>query len=282
MDLLLESWNDAPVGRHPYDKSVMRAAAPFMMLIVAASPSARPAETGFLDRSVRVEGEAHAYKVYVPPGFDARRAWPVILFLHGAGEWGTDNVQQIQLGLAPALRAHPERFPVVAVFPQAPRGQVWLGEQARVALAALDQAIAEFHGDPGRTYLAGLSMGAYGVWELAYEDPGRWAAIVAVSGGLVPPAGWRGLVSARPAMLQDPDPYVGTAARLRRIPAWLFHGAEDAVVPVTESRRIVAALEQAGAHPRYSEYPGARHNIWDRAFGDPDLPQWLLAQRRAR
>jgi predicted peptidase len=261
---------------------VIRAAAAFMMLIIAAMPFAHAAETGFLDRSVRVDGEARAYKVYVPPGFDAKRAWPVILFLHGAGEWGTDNEQQLQLGLAPALRAHPERFPVVAVFPQAPRGQVWLGTQARVALAALDQSMAEFHGDPDRVYLAGLSMGGYGAWELAFEEPARWAAIVSASGGLVPPQGWRSVQSERPAALQSGDPYGAAAARLKQVPAWLFHGAQDATVPASESRRVVAALEQAGGHPRYTEYEDGRHNIWDRAFGDPELARWLLAQRRAR
>ena len=231
---------------------------------------------------MRVGEASHAYKVYVPPGFDAKRSWPVILWLHGAGESGTDGVQQTEVGLGRVLRSNPERFPAVVVFPQAPRGQVWMGDQARVATSALDQTMAEFHGDPDRVYLAGLSLGAYGAWVLAFENPGRYAAIVSVAGGIVPPAWRRSRLAQIPPTLQADDPYAATAARVKNIPAWLFHGAEDPTVPVTESRQIVAALKQAGASPRYDEYEGVGHNAWDRAFADPELAKWLLAQRRNR
>jgi predicted peptidase len=237
-------------------------------------------ETGFLERSVQVGGARHAYKVYVPPGFDPARKWPVVLFLHGAGEAGTDGVRQTGVGLGAALRAHPERYPAVVVFPQAPRGEVWMGERARVALAALDATIAEFGGDPDRVILAGLSLGAYGAWVLASEDPSRYAAVVSVAGGIVPPPYMRARLRERPPALATDDPYAATAARVKGVPAWLFHGAEDATVPVSESRRIVAALKAAGASPRYTEYAGAPHNVWDRAFADPALAAWLMARRR--
>jgi predicted peptidase len=188
-------------------------------------------------------------------------------------------MRQTEVGLGPALRANPERFPAVVVFPQAPPGQVWLGDLARAATTALAQTMAEFRGDPDRVSLAGISMGGYGAWVLAFEDPGRYAAIVSVSGGIVPPAGRRGLSPLPPTLSAD-DPYAATAARVKNIPAWLFHGAEDPTVPVTESRQIVAALKQLGASPRYTEYAGVGHNSWDRAFADPELPKWLLAQRR--
>ena len=261
-----------------------RAAALVTILTLALPPvvTAREPETGFLERSVRVGDVDYAYRVYVPPGFDPARTWPVILYLHGAGEWGTDGVHQTEVGLGPALRANPERFPALVVFPQAPRGQVWLGDPARAATAALDQAIAEFRGDPDRVYLAGLSMGGYGTWVLAFEHPERYAAIVSVAGGIVPPNGSRARPSELPPTLQAADPYAATAARVKSIPAWLFHGAEDPTVPVTESRRIVEALKKAGAAPRYTEYEGVGHNSWDRAFGGPELAQWLLAQRRDR
>src|SRR5688500_819213 len=136
-----------------------RAALMFTLLNLAAPALALgpDAKAGFLGRSVRVGDVDHAYKVYVPPSFDPARTWPVILFLHGAGERGTDGVQQTEVGLGRVLRANPERFPAVVVFPQAPPGQVWLGDRARVATSALDQAIAEFRGDPDRIYLVGLS-----------------------------------------------------------------------------------------------------------------------------
>ena len=193
---------------------------------------------------------------------------------------GTDGLQQTQVGLGPVLRTSPERYPAVVVFPQAPRGQVWFGEQARVATAALDQAIAEFHGDKDRVSLVGLSLGAYGAWVLAAEEPRRYAAIVSVAGGIVPPARVRARLSALPPTLTADDPYAATAARVKGIPAWLFHGAEDGTVPVTESRQLVEALKKAGASPRYEEYAGAPHNVWDRAFAEPGLAEWLMARRR--
>lgn len=249
-------------------------------LTVPAVVTGQEPKTGFLERSVRIGEVSYAYKVYVPPGFDPSRSWPVILFLHGAGEAGTDGVQQTEVGLGRVLRTNPERFPAVVVFPQAPRGQIWLGDLARVATTALDQTIAEFRGDSDRIYLAGLSLGAYGAWVLAFENPERYAAIVSVAGGIVPPAGRHARVAQLSPTLAAEDPYAATAARVKNIPAWLFHGADDPTVPVTESRRIVAALKQAGASPRYTEYEGVPHNSWDRAFAEPELPTWLLAQRR--
>ena len=259
---------------------MMRAAAVALLTMTGAAPALAEAPSGFLDRSVRVGATSYAYKVYVPPGFDAKKSWPVVLYLHGAGEWGSDGSRQIEVGLGPALRAHPERFPAVVVFPQAPRGQVWLGDAARAATAALDQTIAEFQGDRDRIALAGISLGAYGSWVLAFEHPERYAAIVSVAGGIVPPGGSRARLTELPPTLQAADPYAATAARVKDIPAWLFHGANDPTVPVTESRQLAAALQKAGAKPRYSEYAGVGHNAWDRAFADPELAQWLLAQRR--
>lgn len=258
-----------------------RAAALVTLLTLALAPvvTAR-AETGFVDRTVHVGDSSYPYKVYVPPGFDARQSWPVILYLHGAGEWGADGARQTEVGLGPALRRDPERFPAVVVFPQAPRGQVWLGDLARAATTALDQTIAEFHGDPDRVSLVGISLGGYGVWVLAFESPDRYAALVSVAGGIVPPVGSRARPAELPPTLSADDPYAHTAARVRNIPAWLFHGADDPTVPVTESRRMVAALKTAGASPRYTEYEGVAHNSWDRAFAEPDLPKWLLAQHR--
>ena len=254
------------------------------ILTLAGAGAARAAEppSGFLERTVRIGDRGHAYKVYVPPGFDRARSWPVVLFLHGAGEAGTDGVQQTEVGLGRVLRSDPARFPVVAVFPQIPRGAVWLGDAARMATAALDQTIAEFRGDPDRISLAGLSLGAYGAWVLAYDTPERFAAIVSVAGGIVPPERTRARLTQLPPALEAEDPYAATAARVKRIPAWLFHGADDPTVPVTESRRLVAALKAKGGAPRYTEYEGVAHNAWDRAVAEPELSPGLLSQRRGR
>jgi predicted peptidase len=247
---------------------------------VPAVAAGQDAKTGFLERTVRVAEATYAFKVYVPATYDSGRTWPVILFLHGAGERGTDGVRQTEVGLGPILRSDPGRFPAVVVFPQAPPGGVWLGNLARAATTALDQTIAEFHGDPDRVYLAGLSMGAYGSWIMAFEQPDKYAAIVSVCGGIVPPSGRRARLAELPPTLQAEDPYAATAARVKGIAAWLFHGADDPTVPVTESRQLAAALKQVGAPVRYTEYEGVVHNAWDRAFAEPELPKWLFAQRR--
>jgi predicted peptidase len=254
----------------------------FGSLVAAAAITAvGAAETpsGFLDRTVRVGDNSYHYQVYVPSNFDRRRAWPIILFLHGAGERGTDGLRHTEVGLGELIRTSPERVPAVVVFPQAPPGNVWAGQLAQAALAALDQAAAEFHGDPDRTYLTGLSMGGYGVWVLAFDNPDRFAALVPVAGGLVPPFSRR-LPSPLPGTLQADDPYANTAARLKQVPAWVFHGADDPTVPVTESRKIVEALRKAGANVRYTEYESVGHHSWERAYAEPELWTWLFAQKR--
>lgn len=252
------------------------------MLTLAGAARAAEPPFGFLERTVRVGDRDHAYKVYVPPGFDRARSWPVVLFLHGAGEAGTDGVQHTEVGLGRVLRTDPARFPVLAVFPQIPRGAVWFGDAARFATAALDQVIAEFNGDRDRVSVAGLSLGAYGAWLLAFENPARFAAIVSVAGGIVPPERTRSRLTQLPPTLQADDPYAATAARVKHVPAWLFHGADDPTVPVKDSRQLVAALKAAGGSPRYTEYEGGPHNVWDRAFAEPELATWLLGQRRGK
>jgi poly(3-hydroxybutyrate) depolymerase len=113
-------------------------------VLALAAPSGAAGEepkAGFLERSVRIGGVSHAYKVYVPPGFDRARTWPVILFLHGAGEAGADGVRQTEVGLGRVLRTHPGRYPAVVVFPQAPRGEVKRGvEQLGSSAHLLDSA----------------------------------------------------------------------------------------------------------------------------------------------
>jgi len=253
---------------------MMRWVLAFAALLVFAFPAGAPAaETGFLDRTVRIEGRDYAYQVYVPrKPLQAPR--PVILALHGAGERGSDGLFQTEVGLAGAIRRHPDRWPAIVVFPQAPEGQLWSGVPARVAMAALAQAEREFRTDPDRVYLVGLSMGGNGVWRLAYEQPDRFAAVVPVCAFSGP---FRGLP---PITGAGPDPYAALAARIARLPVWIVHGDADSVVPVDESRRMAAALTAAGAQVIYKELAGVNHNSWDPGFGDEALPRWLFQQRR--
>lgn len=241
-------------------------------LFMLALPSAALAETGFLDRTIKVDGKAYAYQVYVPRQPIAG-AKPIILALHGAGERGSDGLLQTEVGLAGAIRRHPERWPAIVVFPQAPKDQLWMGLPAKVALAALAQSEREFRTDPNRVYLAGLSMGGNGSWRLAYENPDRWAAVV-------PVCAFAGSFRGLPPIAAGPDPYAALAGKISRLPIWIVHGDADVVVPVDESRKMAAALKAAGAQVTYKELAGVNHNSWDPAFGDEALPQWLFQQKR--
>jgi predicted peptidase len=250
----------------------------FALLVAACGSGGRPpdrASGAFVARSVLVDGRRHDYQVFVPS--DVGPASPVILFLHGSGERGSDNRRQIEVGLGPHALAHAADFPAIAVFPQAPEESGWYGEVADAAMAALDDTLAAVGGDRKRVYLTGLSRGGYGVWEIAQRHPDRFAALVPICGGLY--HGPRETDS--PATSgAEPDPYAAAAARLRAIPTWIFHGARDDIVSPDESRRMAAALRAAGADVHYTEYPDANHNSWDRAYAEPTLWTWLFAHRR--
>jgi predicted peptidase len=249
-----------------------------VLLTCVSAAHARPQETGFLDRSVTVDGVAYRYQVYVPANYTPEKEWPVVLFLHGAGERGDDGLLQTQVGLGAAIRRHADRFPGIVVFPQARPSEVWSGEMERQALRALDQTMREFRADPRRVYLTGLSMGGYGTWSIAARHPGRFAALVVVCGGIRRPNG-SSLPLDAPGAASSADPYAEYAKRIGSTPVWVFHGAADPVVPVTESRSMVEALRSAGGNVRYTEYEGVGHNSWDPAYAEPELASWLFAQR---
>src|ERR1035437_1931239 len=149
-------------------------------------PPQPPQETGFLDRKVEVHGATYRFQVYLPEEFrhDDHKQWPILLFLHGRGERGAEGMWQTQIGLPLEVRDHPERWPFVIVMPQCPYPNFWTDPgMLDMAIATLDQEAAEFHADPTRNYLAGLSLGGYGAWELARLYPQRSAAIVIAAGG---------------------------------------------------------------------------------------------------
>jgi predicted peptidase len=236
-------------------------------------------DTGFLNRAVDVGGETFRYQVYVPAAFDPSRAWPVVLFLHGSGERGSDGIRQTSIGLGSAIRSHPERFPAIVVFPQAPEGKRWTGDAETAALEALDSAIAEFHGDPQRVYLVGISMGGRGALEIAAHDARRFAAVIAVCGWVVPPKEIADLEKAS-TPVPGVNPYVAMAEALKSLPVRLFHGTQDTIIPPSESRRLAVALHDLGADTQYRELPDIGHAAWEKAFADPELWQWMFTRRR--
>jgi predicted peptidase len=139
--------------------------------------------------------------------------------------------------------------------------------------------MTEFHGDPYRVYLTGLSMGGYGTYHLAMAHPGKFAALVVVCGGLLPHATTTA-VQQSPLTRDAADPYAFTAHTIRNVPVWICHGDADPVIPVDESRKMVERLRAESAGVHYNEYAGVGHNAWDRAYVDAEMWRWLFAQRR--
>jgi len=257
----------------------------FLALIIWGLASVSPAwarrpETGFLNRTVTVDEVTYKYQVYVPGNWSKKTPWPVILFLHGYGEEGDDGLLQTQPGLPTAIREHVDRFPFVVVMPQCHKQDWWTNAPMEAqALKALDQTMQEFKGDPQRVYLTGLSMGGYGTWALGSQYPGRFAALVPICGGIRLPPGHH-IVNAHDTD-DSANPYAAIAAKIGKTPVWVFHGGADDTVPVTESRQMVEALKAEGGDVRYTEYPGVKHDSWDKAYAEPELAAWLLSHRLA-
>ena len=238
-------------------------------------------QSKFLERSVTVEGRVYRYRVWLPPHYTKLRRWPVILFLHGSGERGDDNLRQLTIGLPAFLARDPSRYRAIVVVPQCALGHEWYGEMETQALAALDASIKEFRGDRRRLYLTGISMGGAGVWFLA-RHRSLWAAVVPVCGEVVRQPDDPFPIEPPPdvaKMLHAPDPYDAVAAAVGPTPVWIFHGADDDVIPADQARRMDVALHARHNDARFTLYEGVGHNAWDRAYAEPSLPKWLLAQR---
>ncbi|HUB52678.1 MAG TPA: alpha/beta hydrolase-fold protein [Terracidiphilus sp.] len=234
-----------------------------------------PQETGFLNRRIELNGVSYRFVVYLPEDYrrDDGKLWPMILFLHGRGERGSEGLWQTQTGLPQEVRDHPDRWPFVIVMPQCPIPAHWTDPpMMNMAMAALDQESAEFHGDPDRTYLTGLSLGGYGAWELARLYPHRWAAVAIMAGGIF----W----SYAPDRWHEESTLTAEYAQaVGRTPIWLFHGNDDPVVPPRESELMFDAVKAAGGHIRLWMYQGLQHDSWTRAYNEPELPRWLLSHR---
>lgn len=222
-------------------------------------------------------------QVYVPREYRRSTSWPIILALHGGGEYGRDGLAQTEGGLGRAIRRHADRYPGIVVLPQSPPGGT-PGFQAigeRIALAALDRSMAEFNADASRVYLTGLSTGGNGAWYLAYHHADRFAALVVVCGFVGEFTGTTSGVH-YPAIVPASvsDPFTALAQRVSRLPIWIFHGDADPTVPVEVSRRMASALKAIGANVQYTELPGVGHNAWDPAYDRADLVTWLFNQQR--
>lgn len=226
----------------------------------ADAVTAQPGETVAL--TTKADDGDQPAALYVPANYDDRREWPLIVFLHGMGERGTDGVAQTEVGIGPAIVAHPERFPALVVMPQCSPSYVWSSPNG---IAHVDHAIAQvrerYNVDDERIYLTGLSMGGYGAFNYGALHPDLFAAVVPICGG------------------GNPDRH---AEPLAAIPMRVFHGGADPVVAPERSRQMVEAIRNAGGDVQYTEYPGVGHNSWDATYGDPEVITWMLAQRKTK
>jgi predicted peptidase len=202
------------------------------------------------------------------------------LFLHGGGERGDDGLAQTQVGLGAALRLHSDRYPAIVVMPQVRTDLTWQDPKMdAIAMAALEKSEKEFGTDLDRVYVTGMSLGGYGSWAMLVNHPNRFAAAVIICSGVAK-------LRILPAILPETtsaDIYTDVAAKVgSSIPLWLFHGNADTVVPVEGSRRMADALTRLNSPVKYTEYEGVGHNSWDRAYAEPELPNWLFSQRLSK
>ena len=228
--------------------------------------AAAPSKGGRLEtRTARVGGAEYSYQIHAPS--DLAQRPPVITFLHGVNQRGAGGFLPRSGAAAALIRRYLARVPAVILLPQCRAGSYWSDPfMDEMVMTALSQTEDEFKADSARLYLTGVSMGGYGVWSLASRHPRRFAALVPVCGG----------VSG-----QDGERFKRVAEKVGKTPTWIFHGADDRVVPVEDSRRMAAALEEAGGDFRYSEYAGVGHAVWTNVMAERELMPWLLARTRA-
>jgi predicted peptidase len=196
------------------------------------------------------------YLLYLPRKFRTKKRWPLVLFLHGAGERGSD-LSLVKRHGPPKLAEAGKDLPYIVVAPQCPDGR-WWNDQLESLQLLLDEICRRCPVDPDRIYVTGLSMGGYGTWALALSQPDRFAAIAPICGGSTP----------------------FLAPLIKHVPTWVFHGAKDGVVPITYSREMVESLRAAGGKPKFTVYPDAGHDSWTAAYADGQFWRWLLRQRR--
>jgi predicted peptidase len=212
------------------------------------------------------------YRLFVPAERERSRPLPAVVYLHGSGGAGTDNIKQISGGNTRGThlwisREVQAQHPAFVIAPQLPGDNLWsapnsddLAPYAHAVVELLASLSKEFAIDPERIYLVGQSRGGRGTWDLIAKRPDLFAAAVPVCGD-------------------------GNTTRImtaRDVPVWAFHGAKDDTVPVIGSREMTAALRAAGGTVKYTEYPDAGHDVWTLAFAEPGLPEWLFSQKRRR
>ncbi|MCC5821950.1 MAG: prolyl oligopeptidase family serine peptidase [Phycisphaerales bacterium] len=244
-----------------------------------SDPLPPPGEVRVHDFRMEIDGRTYAWSVMIPPGAEA--GGPGLLFLHGRGESGDDGKRNLTVGLPPAVRRNPDRWPMVLIVPQKPVQNSEWEDHAAAVLAILDEAAEKGFYDPQRLAITGLSQGGHGTIWFAANHSDRFRAAAPVCGYVDRRFDEQNIRIAGPGATPDAPGVLDAAERLSAMPVWLFHGARDDVVPPSESRSLHTALSAVeGASVRYTEYPRANHNSWDAAYAEPDLPAWLVRHTR--
>ena len=242
----------------------------FSTIMVSLVVNAQNAPEDLFEKRTYTSGNSTLpYRLLMPDSKEAR-SFPLVIFLHGAGERGSDNAAQlkhiVKLFTDPGNRS---KFPCYVLAPQCPSKLWWAAHNSdgsmkaeptptmKLVIELIDKVVAEHNIDRSRIYITGVSMGGFGVWDLLARFPNKFAAAVPICGG------------------GD----VMVVNKIEHIPQWIFHGGLDKVVHPNQSRRMVKALQQAGASPKYTEYPEAAHDSWVKAYQEPELLPWLFKQK---
>lgn len=191
------------------------------------------------------------YLIYLPEGYESdSKQWPLVLFLHGAGERGAD-IEFVKRNGPPKLIEEGQNFPFILVSPQCPERSIW---DNNLLIALLDEIESKYNVDKNREYLTGLSMGGHATWSLAIQYPERFAAIIPIC-----------------ARGYSQDVYV-----LKDVPVWVFHGEKDDIVPITDGEKMVRALKEVEGNVKFTIYPEANHDAWTETYNNLEIYKWLL------
>jgi predicted peptidase len=223
------------------------------VLISIACADEKSSQTA-MEKEITVKTKLKFF-VALPKGYEkTAEKYPLLVFLHGAGEQGTD-LNTIKRNGLPKLLDAGKKFPFIIVSPQSPTN-VW---QPEILNAFIDDLIATYRIDTDRLYMTGISMGGFGTWNYASTYPDRLAAIAPICGG-----GFDKL-----------------APKLAKLPIWAFHGALDDRVPIAKTAEMIKAVQDAGGHPRFTIYPEAKHDSWTKTYENKGFYEWLLEHKRS-
>lgn len=253
----------------------------FFYVLALLITNATQAQVTDFEAEIYSDKEANElnYRILKPAGYDSSKSYPLVLFLHGAGERGSDNYSQLKWGASnfaePKFR---EKYPAFVVAPQVPEGKTWAGLPSRddttnhtmplqseptqpmkLTLKLLDSLQQRYAIDTNRLYVTGISMGGFGTFDIVQRHPNKFAAAVPICGG--------GDIS--------------NAFLIKDLPMWVFHGARDQIVSPKYSRSMVSAIQISGGSPGFTEYPDEGHiGAWVEAYSNPHLYEWMFSREK--